>query len=73
MPRDEHHRLGAEAGRALHHVRRRPRRVAGELDQARPVAQVDEDQAAEVAAPVDPAAQAHLAADLGTGESTGRR
>jgi len=39
-------------------------RVEDELDQAGPVAQVDEDQATVVTTAVDPAGKAHLASDL---------
>ena len=63
--------LGAEAGGARHDLGRRPGGIAGELDQAGPVAQVDEDQAAEVPAAVHPAAEPDFAADVGPGERAG--
>ena len=53
----EHDGLGAECGGARHDVGRSPGRIAGELHQSRAVAQVDEDQAAEVAPPVHPAGE----------------
>ena len=48
--------------RALEPRRRRPARAEGHLHQPLPVAQVHEHQAAQVAAPVHPAAQPHLLA-----------
>jgi hypothetical protein len=65
---DHDHGLGAEPGRACEHLGRRPGRITGELDQPVPVPEVEEDDAAEVAAPVDPAAEANSAADVGSGE-----
>ena len=59
-PRGQHV-LGAQA---LGQRRSRRARVEDELDDARAVAQVDEDQAAVVAAAVDPAGDADLAADV---------
>ncbi len=61
--RDPQHVLASRAigGRE----RRRPVRIADHLRQPVAVAQVDEDHAAVVAAPVRPAAQGHRAADQG--------
>src|SRR5690606_5513456 len=50
--------LGAEAAGALERVRRSPVRAERELDAAGAVAQVDEDEAAEVAAAMNPAGEA---------------
>ena len=62
---DQHHRLRARptAARAITSGGR-PARIAGELHEAGAVAQVDEDEAAEVAAAVHPAAEADALADV---------
>src|SRR5207248_5435819 len=60
---DLDHRLTGEPGRDASHVVRRPR-ADRDLHEARTVAQIDEQDAPEVAAAVHPAAQPHALPDM---------
>ena len=64
LPFDAEHELVAHVGRDLMRSRRLGR-VDDDLRQAMPIAQVDEDQLPQVAAPVDPSGQGHLGARIG--------
>ncbi len=63
-PARQHDRFCSEGGRPRHDLRRGPVGIARELDQAGAIAQVDEHQAAQVAAPVHPPAKPDLLADV---------
>src|SRR6476661_393433 len=65
-------RFGSEARRAFHDIGRCPGGIAGELYQARPVSQVDEDQSTEIPSAVNPATQPDLLPDLGAAETSGQ-
>ena len=56
-PAHQHDRFRPRRRRARHHLGRGPVRIAGELHQPGPVAQIDEDQAAQVAAAMHPSAE----------------
>src|SRR5688572_17494024 len=64
-PTGQNYRLGTKPGSAFHHLRRCPVGIAGELHQAFAVAQIDEDESAQVPAAVYPAAEPYLLAQLG--------
>ena len=68
---DEHHRLRAQGGGALHDLGRGPLGVAGELHQPGAVAQIDEHQSAEIPPPMHPPAETDLAAEIGPGQCAG--
>ncbi len=70
-PAHQHDGLRAESRGLGHHRGRGPVGIERELHQPGTVAQVDEDQAAEITPPVHPAPEPHLPADVGAGELTG--
>src|SRR5437867_67339 len=59
LPLDRDHGFALERVRLRDELGRRPRRSDADLDDAVPIPQVDEDDSAQVAAPVDPAPQSH--------------
>jgi hypothetical protein len=61
---DEENGLRTHRLRARQDFGGRPARPKGDLDQAVAIAQIEEHDAAKVAAPVDPAAQLHLLSDV---------
>jgi len=68
VPCGQDHRLRPQGGGTLHDVGRGPFGIERELHQPGAIAQVHEDQAAQVAAAMDPSAQAHPLPERGTRE-----
>jgi hypothetical protein len=67
---DQDDGLGADRRGPRDDIRRAPARVEGELHQAGPVAQIEKDQAAKIAAPVYPAAETNSLARVVTGQGS---
>src|SRR5512145_1116811 len=61
---DAEHRFRTDRLRACHHLGGSPARPHRDLHEPGAVAQIEEDDPSEVAAPVDPAAQFHLLPDV---------
>ena len=68
----QHHRLDADGRGACQDVRISPHRAEGELQQSRPIAQIDEDESAQVATAMHPSTKTHCPTNVGAAKcSTG--
>ncbi len=65
---DEHNRLGADRGGASDHLGRAPARIERELHQSGTIAEVEEDQATQVAAAMHPPAETDALASVFAGQ-----
>jgi hypothetical protein len=70
LPLNQDHGLGRHLEGALHHFRSGPVGTKRDLHDSVPVAHVEEHQPAQVAPPVDPAAEPHPRTDVGRAERT---